>query len=116
MGCGQPVSWPVHAVTNRSINDLTAAIPLKFDPYTPRWADSHGDDGRHCLLGINAKDRGAHAKLGFILLRREPAMTPAVSFVKNSPTPQIDTKKSCSVSGAASILIKYFFNIAGERL
>ena len=90
MGCGVPKPWPVNSVTNRSINDLTAAIPLKFDPYTPRSADSHDDGGRHCLLGISAKDRGAHAKLGFILLRRDQAMTPAVVFVKNTPTPQLD--------------------------
>jgi hypothetical protein len=89
MGCGLPMPWPVHTVANRSINDLTAAIPLKFDPYTPRWADSHSDDGRHCLQGINAKDCGAHAKPGFILLRREQAMTPALVFVKNTPTPQL---------------------------
>ena len=86
MGCGLPERWPVDAVTNRSMHDHTAAIPLKFDPYTPRWADSHGDGGRHCLLGISAKDRGARAKLGFILLRRPQAMTPALVFVINTPT------------------------------
>ena len=81
MVCGLPEPWPVEAATNRSINDLTAAIPLKFDPYTPRLADSHDDDGRHCLLGINATNRGAHAKLGCILLRPPQTMTPAVVFV-----------------------------------
>ena len=85
MGYGLPETWSVDAVTNRLINDLTAAIPLKFDPYTPRSTDSHDDDGRHCLLGISAKDRGAHAKLGFILLRRPQVMTPALVFGKNTP-------------------------------
>ena len=73
------------ALTNQSINDHTAAIPLKFDPYTPRWADSHDDGGRHCLLGISAEDREVHVKLGFILLRRPQAMTPAQAFGKNTP-------------------------------
>ena len=89
-GCNMPVPWPVYAVTNQSVNDLTAAIPLKFDPYTPRFADSHEDGGRHCLLGISAKDCGAHAKLGFILLRRTQAMAPALEFAKSTLDASID--------------------------
>ena len=63
-----PMQWSVGNITNLSRNDDTAAVPLKFDPAKPRSAVSHSNDGRHCLSGINANDRGARAKLGFILL------------------------------------------------
>ena len=68
------MQWPGHAATNLLRKDDTAAIPLKFDPYWPRSADFHDDDGRHCLSEFYAKDRGAHAKLGYILLRHAQAI------------------------------------------
>ena len=79
MGNGSPVKWSVGAVTNLRRNDVTTAIPLKFDPETHRSVDSPDDDGRHCLSGINAKDCGARAQLGFILLR--PPQTIARALV-----------------------------------
>ena len=82
MSSGPLMQWPVRAGINLSRNDVTAAIPLKFDPYKPRLADSHDDDNRHCLSGINATDRGAQAKLAFILLRCAQAIFSAVACVK----------------------------------
>ena len=84
-----PVRWSAGTVTNLSIYFLTAAIPLKFDPNKPRSADSHDDDGRHCLLRINAKDRGAHAKLGFILLQCPQTIARALGRIKNTSTSQL---------------------------
>ena len=77
--------WPVRAVANLSRNDVTAAIPLKFYPHKPRSVDSHDDDSRHCQFGVNAKDRGARAKLVFVLLRRAQAMAWALWCGKNTP-------------------------------
>ena len=75
------MQWSVGTVTNLSKNDLTAAIPLKYDQNKPRSTDSHPDDGRHCLLENNATDRGAHAELGFILLRCPQTIAWALEFV-----------------------------------
>ena len=86
MRSSQPVQWAVGTVINLSRNYFTASIPLKFDPTKPRSADSHGDHSLHCLFGINAKDRGAHAKLGFILLRCPQPIARALVSIKNNPT------------------------------
>ncbi|MGB5746037.1 MAG: hypothetical protein WBM69_03595 [Desulfobacterales bacterium] len=70
----------MRAVTIFSGNWTTVRLGgLKLDLNQPQKTDSHGGDGRLCLYGLNAKDRG-RVQGSLLYLLRFARATPLADF------------------------------------